>query len=110
MIKAYAVLAKTRWAAAPQTPTIDEAGAPGLYLPFWHGMWVPKGTPADVKAKLNAALVEALGDAVVRDRLAGLGVEIPPREQQTPEGLHAHHKAEIDKWRPIIEAANIKPE
>ena len=109
-IKAYAVLAKARWPASPQTPTIDEAGAPGLYLPFWHGMWVPKGTPTDVKAKLNAALVEALADPAVRDRLTGLGVEIPPRQQQTPEGLRAYHKAEIDKWRPIIETANIKPE
>jgi tripartite-type tricarboxylate transporter receptor subunit TctC len=109
-IKAYALLSKTRWAAAPDTPTIDEVGVPGLYLPFWHGLWVPKGTPADVTAKLNAALVETLADPAIRDRLTGLGVEVAPRAQQTPEGLRAHHKAELDKWRPIIEAANIKPE
>ncbi len=109
-VKAYAVLAQTRWAAAPDTPTIDEAGVPGLYLPFWHGMWVPKGTPADVTGRLHGVLVETLADPAISKRLAELGVAIPPRQQQTPEGLRAHHKAELDKWRPIIEAANIKPE
>ncbi len=109
-VKAYALLAKSRWAAAPQVPAIDEAGVPGLYLPFWHGLWVPKGTPSGITTKLNAALVEALADPAIRKRLTELGVEIPSREQQTPEGLRAHHKAEIDKWRPMIEAANIKPE
>ncbi len=87
-----------------------KAGVPGVYLPFWHGLWVPKGTPAGITAKLNAAAVEALVDPTVRERLIGLGVEVPPREQQTPEGLRAYHKAEIDKWRPIIDAADIKPE
>ena len=109
-MKAFALLAKSRWMAAPDVPTIDEAGVPGLYLPFWHGLWVPKGTPGDVIATLNAAAVEALGDAAVRARLTGLGVEAALREQQTPEGLRAFHTSEIDKWRPIIEAANIKPE
>src|SRR5260370_36755759 len=109
-IKACALLAKTRWAASPDIPTIDEVGVPGLYLPFWHGLWVPKGTPAGITAKLNAAAVEALVDPTVRERLIGLGVEVPPREQQTPEGLRAYHKAEIDKWQPIIDAADIKPE
>jgi tripartite-type tricarboxylate transporter receptor subunit TctC len=108
-VKAYALLAKKRWFAMPDVPTIDEAGVPGLYLPFWHGMWVPKGTPGDVIGKLNAAAVETLADPAIRERLKGLGVEIAPREQQTPDALRAHHKAEIDKWRPIIEAADIKP-
>ena len=75
-IKAYALLAKNRWAASPTTPTMDEAGVPGLYLPFWHGMWVPSGTPADVIAKLNGALVEALADPALRSRLTTLGVEL----------------------------------
>jgi tripartite-type tricarboxylate transporter receptor subunit TctC len=109
-IKAFALLARYRWAAAPDVPTIDEAGVPGLYLPFWHGLWVPKGTPADIVAALNAAAVAAWADPAVHERLTGLGVEMPPREQQTPEGLRAFHAAEIEKWRPIIEAANIKPE
>jgi tripartite-type tricarboxylate transporter receptor subunit TctC len=109
-IKAFALLARNRWAAAPDVPTIDEAGVPGLYLPFWHGLWVPKGTPADIVAALNAAAVAAWADPTVHARLTGLGVEMPPREQQTPEGLRAFHAAEIEKWRPIIEAANIKPE
>ncbi len=109
-IKAIALLAKSRWPAAPDIPTIDEVGVPGLYLPFWHGLWVPRGTPADVSAKLNAAAVEALADPAMRERLTGLGVEVAAREQQTAEGLRAYHKAEIDKWRPIIDAAAIKPE
>jgi tripartite-type tricarboxylate transporter receptor subunit TctC len=109
-IKALALLAKNRWPAAPDVPTIDEAGVPGLYLPFWHGLWVPKGTPADVVATLNSAAVEAWADPAVHEHLTGLGVEMPSREQQTPEGLRAFHAAEIEKWRPIIEAAHIKPE
>jgi len=109
-MKALALLTNSRWPAAPDVPTIDEAGLQGFYLPFWHGLWVPAGTPAAVIGRLNAAAVEALADPAFRERLTGLGVEIPPREQQTPEGLRSFHKAEIDKWRPIIEAANVKPE
>ena len=109
-IKTYAVLTKTRWTAAPEIPTVDEAGGPALYSPFWHGLWAPKGTPADVIAKLNAAVVEALADPAVHARLADLGQEIFPREQQTPQALGAFHKAEIEKWWPIIKAANIKGE
>jgi len=109
-IKAYAVLTEKRWFAAPDVPTIDEAGVPGLHFPFWHGMWAPKGTPKDVVARLNAAVVDALADAGVRQRFNELGHEIVPREQQTPGALAAFHKAEIDKWWPIIKAANIKPE
>jgi tripartite-type tricarboxylate transporter receptor subunit TctC len=109
-IKAYAVLTQKRWFAAPDVPTIDEAGVPGLHFPFWHGMWAPKGTPKDVIARLNAAVVDALADASVRQRFNELGHEIVPREQQTPEALAAYHQAEIAKWWPIIKAANIKPE
>ena len=109
-IKAYAVTAKTRLAAAPEIPTVDEAGLPGLYISVWHAFWVPKGTPKDVIARLNAAVVEAVADPDVRRRLADLGQEIPPRDQQTPEALGAYHKAEIEKWWPIIKAAGIKPE
>ena len=109
-IKAYAVTAKTRLAAAPDIPTVDEAGLPGFYISLWNGLWAPKGTPKDIIAKLNAAVVEALADPTVRQRLADLGQEIPPREQQTPEALAHFQKAEIEKWWPIIKAANIKGE
>jgi tripartite-type tricarboxylate transporter receptor subunit TctC len=109
-LRAYAVLAQSRWPASPDTPTVDEAGVPGLYLPFWHGLWVPKGTPAPVVAKLNAAVVEALADPAMQKRLTGLGVEIPPRDRQTPQVLRAFLKEELDKWRPIIAAANVKPD
>ncbi|MGH6771450.1 MAG: Bug family tripartite tricarboxylate transporter substrate binding protein [Xanthobacteraceae bacterium] len=108
-LKPYALLSKTRWSGSPDVPTVDEAGVPGLYLPFWHGLWVPKATPAAVVARINAAVVETLADSAVQDRLTKLGVEILPRDQQSPSALRAFLKAEIDKWRPIIEGANIKP-
>jgi tripartite-type tricarboxylate transporter receptor subunit TctC len=109
--KAYAITAATRLAAAPDIPTVDEAGLPGFYISIWRGVWAPKATPKPIIAKLNAAIVEALADPAVRRRLADeLGQEIPPREQQTPEALYAHHKAEIEKWWPLIKAANIRPE
>ena len=109
-VKAYAVTAPKRLAAAPEIPTVDEAGLPGFYISVWHGLWVPHGTPPDVIAKLAAAVRESLADPEVQKRFADLGQEIPPVEQQTPEGLHAHQKAEIEKWWPIIKAAGIKAE
>ena len=107
-VRAYAVTSKKRLAAAPDIPTTDEAGLPGFYMDVWHGIWAPKGTPPAAIAKLNAALVEALADPGVRTNLTDLGQEIPPREQQTPEALRAHHKAEIEKWWPVIRKAGIK--
>ena len=109
-LKAYAVMSKARWPAAPETPTFDEVGVPGLNASFWHGLWAPRGTPKDIIARLNAALVEALDDAGVRRRLAEIGQGTWPREQQTPEALAAQQKAEIEKWWPIVKAANIKAE
>jgi tripartite-type tricarboxylate transporter receptor subunit TctC len=109
-LKAYAVMAKTRWWAAADTPTFDEAGVPGLYSSFWHGLWAPKGTPKPVITKLHAALVETLADPTVRQRLVEIGQGTWPREQQTPEALAAQQKAEIEKWWPIIKAANIRGE
>jgi tripartite-type tricarboxylate transporter receptor subunit TctC len=109
-IKAYAVTAKSRSAIAPDIPTVDEVGVPGFHTQMWHGFWAPAGTHMDIITRLNAAVVEALADPAVRKRLADLGQDIPPREDQTPEALAAHHKAEIEKWWPIIKAANIKVE
>jgi len=109
-ITPLAVLSPERWTVLPDIPTIDEAGAPGFYMTFWHGLWAPRGTPADVIAKLDAAVVDALADPATRQRLAQTGQEIVPRAQQTPEALAAHHKAEIEKWWPIIQAAGIKAE
>ncbi|HLQ91707.1 MAG TPA: tripartite tricarboxylate transporter substrate-binding protein [Xanthobacteraceae bacterium] len=109
-IKAYAVMDKSRLAAAPGVPTVDEAGLPGSHITNWHGLWVPKGTPKHVTAKLNAAVVDALAEPAVRARLVELGQDIFPREQQTPQALHSHQKGEIEKWWPIIKAANIKGE
>jgi tripartite-type tricarboxylate transporter receptor subunit TctC len=109
-IKAYAVAAKTRLAEAPDIPTVDEAGLPGFHFSHWYAFFAPKGTPKSVIGKLNAATVEALADPTVRRRLTDLGLEIFPREQQTPEALAAFHRAEIAKWWPIIKEAGIKAE
>jgi tripartite-type tricarboxylate transporter receptor subunit TctC len=109
-IKAYAVTAKSRISVAPDIPTVDEAGLPGFYFSFWHAIWVPKGTPKPVIAKLNEAVVNALADPLVRKRLTDIAQDIFPRDQLTPEALGAFHRAEADKWWPIIKAAGIKAE
>ena len=107
-LKAYAVLTEKRWWAAPEVPTLDELGVPGIHAGFWHGMWVPKGTPPEIVAKLNAVVVETLGDATVKQRLTDVGQDIVPREQQNPTALGTKQKAEIEKWWPIVKAAGIK--
>jgi len=109
-LKAYAVLAKSRWWAAPDVPTMDEAGVPGFYSSFWHGLWVPKNTPKDVVARLQSAVVAALADPALVKRFGDIGQEIWPRDRQTPEALAAQQNAEIERWWPIIKAANIKAE
>lgn len=109
-IKAYAVTAKGRLAAAPQIPTTDEAGLPGFYMNIWHALWAPKGTPKEVIVKIATAIQGALKDLEMKRRLGELGQDIPEAALQTPEGLGAHHKAEIEKWWPVIKAANIKAE
>jgi tripartite-type tricarboxylate transporter receptor subunit TctC len=109
-LMAYAVTSATRIGSAPDIPSVDEAGAPGLYISTWIGLWVPAGTPADAIQKLSKAAMDALADPAVRQRLAELGQEVPPPEQQTAAALGAYHKAEIEKWWPLIKAANIKPD
>jgi len=109
-MKAFTVMSRTRWPAIPDIPTTDEIGVPGMYISFWHGLWVPKGTPPEVIARLNTAVVAALADENVRKRLSDLGQVIATREQQTPAALAGFHKAEIEKWWPIIKAADIKVE
>ena len=109
-IKAYAVMTKTRWFAAPEVPTADEAGVPGLYVSTWHGFWAPKGTPEGIVARLNAAALAAMADPAVRKRIADLGMDLPPDEMKTPAAFAAFHKAEVEKWFPIVKAAGIKAE
>jgi len=109
-IKAFAVLTPKRWFVAPEIPTIDEAGVPGLHFPFWHGLFAPKGLPPDVLSKLNAAITEALADPVVRQKLVELGHEIAAADQQSPGGLHALHKADVERWAPVFKSADIKPQ
>jgi tripartite-type tricarboxylate transporter receptor subunit TctC len=107
-IKPFAFTGRSRSAVAPDVPTTDEAGLPGFYTSVWSAIWAPKGTPKDVVDKLNAAIVEALADSATRQRLVALGDQVVPRDEQTPERLRAFHAAEIEKWWPIIKAAEIK--
>lgn len=109
-VRAYAVTDTARSPSAPDIPTFDEAGVPGLHVLIWYGLWAPRGTPKEIVARLNAAVREALADPAVRKRLSDLGQLIPPPEQLTPEALAAYHKAEIDKWWPLVRAAGIKVE
>ena len=109
-VKALAELSPQRSASMPDIPSADESGVAGLYIAGWFGFYAPKGTPPDVIAKLNAATVKALADPAVRARFAQLGLDIAPREQQTPQGLATFQQAEMDKWWPIIKAAGIRGE
>jgi tripartite-type tricarboxylate transporter receptor subunit TctC len=109
-IKAIANLSPQRSASMPDIPTSDEGSVPGWYMSGWFGFFAPKGTPKDVIAKLNGAMVQALADPATKARFTELGLDVASREQQTPEGLAAFHKAEIEKWWPIIKAANVKGE
>jgi tripartite-type tricarboxylate transporter receptor subunit TctC len=109
-IRGYAVTDTKRAAQASDIPTVDEAGLPGFHMTLWSGLWVPKGTPKEIVAKLNAAAVEALSDPAVRKQLENLGLQMTPLDQLSPEALGAWQKAEIAKWWPMIKAANVKVE
>jgi tripartite-type tricarboxylate transporter receptor subunit TctC len=107
-VKAYAVMAETRWFAAPDVPTAAEAGAPGVAIGFWHGMWAGKATPDATVARLEQAVKAAFDDAAVRQRLSELGHEIPPADQRSAAAITALFDAEAAKWWPVIKAANIQ--
>jgi tripartite-type tricarboxylate transporter receptor subunit TctC len=109
-IRAYAVTDSKRVESAPDVPTTDEAGLPGFHMTLWSGLWVPKDTPKDIVAKLNAAVVDALNDPAVRKQLENLGLQMPPKDHLSPEALGTWQKAEIAKWWPMIKAANVKVE
>jgi tripartite-type tricarboxylate transporter receptor subunit TctC len=109
-IKAIANLSPQRSPSIPDIPTSDEGGVPGWHMAGWFGLFAPRATPKDVIAKLNGAMMQALADPAVKARFSELGLDVAAREQQTPDGLAAFHKAEIEKWWPIIKAANIKGE
>ena len=107
-IRAYAVTSDKRLESAPDVPTTDEAGLPGFHMTLWSGLWVPKGTPKEIVTKLNAAAVDALTDPAVRKQLENLGLQMPPKDQLAPEALGAWQKSEIEKWWPMLKAANVR--
>jgi tripartite-type tricarboxylate transporter receptor subunit TctC len=109
-IRAYALTAKTRMEAAPEIPTVDEAGLPGFYVSVWNAFWVPKGAPADIVARLNAAVVAAMADPALHSQIVDMGLDMPGSGETTPAALEALRKADIDKWWPIIKAAGLKVE
>lgn len=109
-VKPFAITGRTRLASVPDIPTADEAGLPGFFASLWYGLWVPKDTPKDIVAKLNAAMTQILASPPVRQRFAELGIQITPLDQQSPEALRAFQKAEMDRWWPIIKASGLKGE
>jgi tripartite-type tricarboxylate transporter receptor subunit TctC len=104
-MKAFVTLSEKRWSPLPDVPTMAETVSADIVLPFWHGLWAPKGTPKDVIAKINAAARAAFSDPTVQKRIATLGMIIPSAAESTPEALGAYHKAEVEKWWPVIKAA-----
>jgi tripartite-type tricarboxylate transporter receptor subunit TctC len=109
-VKPFAITGKARLPSSPDIPTADEAGLPGFFASLWYGLWVPKGTPKEIIAELNATMSQILADPKVKQRFDELGIQIAPLNQQSPEALRAFQKAEADRWWPIIKASNIKPE
>jgi tripartite-type tricarboxylate transporter receptor subunit TctC len=109
-VKPFAITGRTRLPSSPGIPTADEAGLPGFFASLWYGLWVPKDTPKEIIAKLNATLMQVLADSPVQKRLEELGIQITPSAQQTPEALRAFQKAETERWWPIIKASNLKVE
>ncbi len=109
-IRAYAITAKQRMELAPEIPTVDEAGLPGLYASVWNALWAPKDTPKDIIAKLNAAATQAMAEPAIRNRIVEMGLDMPGADERTPEALRALQKADIEKWWPIIKDAGLKAE
>jgi tripartite-type tricarboxylate transporter receptor subunit TctC len=109
-VKPFAITGKARLPSSPNIPTVDEAGVSGFFASLWYGLWVPKGTPKDITAKLNATMTQVLSNPQVRQRFAELGIQMAPIDQQSPEALRAYQKAEAERWWPIIKASNIKVE
>ena len=107
-VRPYAITGRTRLPSSPDIPTADEAGLRGFFASLWYGLWVPKDTPKDIIAKLNATMVQVLADPMVRKRFDELGIEITPLAQQSPEALRTFQKTESERWWPIIKASNLK--
>ena len=108
-VKPFAITGRSRLPSSPNIPTADEAGLSGFFTSLWYGLWVPKGTPKDVIARLNATMTQ-LADPKVKQRFEELGIQITPLPQQSPDALRAFQRQEADRWWPIIKASGIKAE
>jgi tripartite-type tricarboxylate transporter receptor subunit TctC len=109
-VKPFAITGKARLKTWPNIPTTDEAGLPGFVVNLWYGLWVPKETPKDIIAKLNATMMQVLASPQVTQRFEELGIEISAPDRQSPEALRVFQKQEAERWWPIIKASNIKVE
>jgi tripartite-type tricarboxylate transporter receptor subunit TctC len=109
-VKPYAITGRTRLPSSPDIPTADEAGVPNFFASLWYGLWVPKDTPKDIIARLNAIMVQVLADPSVQKRFDELGIQITPLARQSPEALRGFQKAEAERWWPIIKASNLRAE
>jgi tripartite-type tricarboxylate transporter receptor subunit TctC len=109
-VKPYAITGRTRLPSSPDIPTADEAGLAGFFASLWYGLWVPKDTPKDIVAQLNATMVQVLADPAVQKRFDELGIQITPLAQQSPEALRGFQQAEAERWWPVIKASNLKAE
>jgi tripartite-type tricarboxylate transporter receptor subunit TctC len=107
-IKAFAITSKQRLASAPDVPTVEEEGLPGLYALNWQAVFAPRATSDEIVSKVNAAVMAALADETVRKRLANIGQAVFPDDQQTPKALRSFQSAEIEKWWPVVRAANLR--
>jgi tripartite-type tricarboxylate transporter receptor subunit TctC len=109
-IRALGVSTKKRLPQLPDVPTIDASGLPGYEVTIWNGFFAPAGTPKEIIAKVNEALLATLADPSVVKRLTELAVDLPTPQEATPEALTAQLKASIDLWVPAVKAAGVKPE
>jgi tripartite-type tricarboxylate transporter receptor subunit TctC len=108
-VRMLAIATPERSDALPDVPTTTEAGLPAYQASGWNAMFAPKGTPKPIVDKVNAALRQALDDPNVKNRLESIGAVLPRAPNRTPDGLKAFVGTEIQKWAPIMKAANIEP-
>jgi tripartite-type tricarboxylate transporter receptor subunit TctC len=106
-VKPIVVTAPLRAASMPNVPSSTEAGLPGLQTLAWTALFLPKGTPKPIVARINAAVDGAMRDAAIEKSLAKLGADLPPPDQRTPQVLAGLVNSEVAKWVPLLKAAGV---